>query len=1022
MIRCFKARQFHFLFLCTLLWFFIPGQGRVYGEGKQEDTLSTADTLIAERKYNEAILLLTQYIKNNPDRFDDAQRRLQRIIKLREDYNKIADDLLNILVSDPTNDERKLAMIRQLEGLEAAPNRAAREFILKTKETALFTYNRALFEKIMADGRSLIDKGDYSNATKRYTDGFSLYREEFYQAGYGDIIVNSVNKGLKDVQQNLVTFNTLQPELQKRIDAFINLTTTISFSTNLEPIVTAYTELEDLLLQYAQVRNALSSIGRGFESQYALLQSADPTLGDSSFLPFAFRFILGRKTEIQPEGIVGALDTFWIKGVNSLETAVIRSLNGLYARYNDEYHNNPLALEEGKIEQLRALSDFTLRVCSVWSSVAVKEFQYQMTNYGKSIAVNKIPIYLSIQALLENTNTLTDYYKVLKDYLVIVEQQKLLFESWKTGQASIDRTITGLQGVREQLINLRNTLKMYETNATKRLQYYNAYQDSAIALESGITQLQNGLNSLVFLEQHMNNQELSLVSQKYTVENAGITTNLSARTAAYDKALNLLQGVQLTSQSGSTYLAKYPKESFPLLSDLDRLLSADIQKARALLTSYTAEPAVITNDLLIQKLQNETADLLQKLEVLQSQVRSNRTIAQQQSALADSLKLEGDRRFTEAQSALRSLNFDLARQRLQQSGERYDASLAVQESQELRSLRDQRLLSLAAEISRTENETVVRDVRRLITEAKKSYFTGDFTRAEDTLLQAQNRWKTTNVDDEPEVAYWLTLARSALSIKTGRTIPVTAPLYPEMSQLLNAAQQAFEAGKSLLSAKKRTEALEQFDMARKKIQEVRILFPLNQEAGLLELQIDQLIDPAAFAANFRERLNTAQAKLASQPQEGYAELQDLYTINPGYPGLKAIIERAEIQLGLRLPPPDPKAIARSNELVAAARRIIDTNTRSQFPVALAQLNEALKLNPNNEQAVALKDRIQTDVGGQATVVLSSAAEREYQRAVQELQNGNTIVALAIVEQLLQDPKNKNSTKLVDLHKRIQSRL
>jgi hypothetical protein len=203
---------------------------------------------------------------------------------------------------------------------------------------------------------------------------------------------------------------------------------------------------------------------------------------------------------------------------------------------------------------------------------------------------------------------------------------------------------------------------------------------------------------------------------------------------------------------------------------------------------------------------------------------------------------------------------------------------------------------------------------------------------------------------------------------------------------------------------------------------VRILFPLNQEAGLLELQIDQLIDPAAFAANFRERLNTAQAKLASQPQEGYAELQDLYTINPGYPGLKAIIERAEIQLGLRLPPPDPKAIARSNELVAAARRIIDTNTRSQFPVALAQLNEALKLNPNNEQAVALKDRIQTDVGGQATVVLSSAAEREYQRAVQELQNGNTIVALAIVEQLLQDPKNKNSTKLVDLHKRIQSRL
>ncbi|AEJ19201.1 hypothetical protein [Gracilinema caldarium] len=1022
MIRCFKARQFFFLFLVTLIWFLISGLGKVYAEGKKEDTLSTADTLIAERRYNEAILLLTQYIKNNPDRFDDAQRRLQRIIKLREDYNKIAGDLLNILVSDPTNDERKLAMIRQLEGLEAAPNRAAREFILKTKETALFTYNRAQFEKIMADGRTLIDKGDYGNATKRYTDGFSLYREEFYQAGYGDIVVNSVNKGLKDIQQYLITFNALQPELQKRIDTFINLTTTISFSTNLEPILESYTELEALLYQYANVRNALASIGRGFESQFALLQSADPTLGDSSFLPFAFRFILGRKTEIQPEGIVGALDTFWIKGMNSLENALIHSLNGLYARYYDEYQNNPLVLEDPKIEKLSALSNFTLRVFSVWSSIAVKEFQYQVTNYGKSIAVNKIPIYLSVQALLETTTTLNDYYKVLKDYLVISEQQKMLFESWKAGQASQDGTIAGLQRGRENLINLRNALKIYEDIAAKRLQNYSFYQENGIDLGSGITQLQNGVKSLVFLEQHINDQELSLVSQKYTVENAGITTILNTRTTAYDKALNLIQGMQISTQNGSTYLAKYPKESLPLFNELDRQLSGDIQKARSVLSTYAAEPLVITNDVALQILRKETSDLLRRLEVLQSQVRTNSSIAQQQSALADSLKLEGDRRYLEAQTALRNLNFDLARQRLQQSGERYDASLAVQESFELRSLRDQRLLSLATEISKTENETVVRDVRRLITEAKRAYFTGDFIKAEDTLLQAQNRWKTTNVDDEPEVAYWLTLARSALSIKTGRTIPITAPLYPEMSQLLNAAQQAFEAGRSLLAAKKRTEALEQFDIARKKIQEVRILFPLNQEAGLLELQIDQLIDPAAFAANFRDRLSAAQAKLAAQPQEGYAELQDLYTINPNYPGLKAIIERAEIQLGLRLPPPDPRAIARSNELVAAAKRIIDTNTRSQFPVALAQLNEALKLNPNNEQAVALKDRIQTDVGGQATVVLSSAAEREYQRAVQELQNGNTIVALAIVEQLLQDPKNKNSTKLVELQKRIQSRL
>jgi hypothetical protein len=54
-------------------------------------------------------------------------------------------------------------------------------------------------------------------------------------------------------------------------------------------------------------------------------------------------------------------------------------------------------------------------------------------------------------------------------------------------------------------------------------------------------------------------------------------------------------------------------------------------------------------------------------------------------------------------------------------------------------------------------------------------------------------------------------------------------------------------------------------------------------------------------------------------------------------------------------------------------------------------------------------------------VLSSAAEREYQRAVRELQQGNTLVARDIVQQLLQDPRNR-TTRLTDLQRRIQSYL
>ena len=225
----------------------------------------------------------------------------------------------------------------------------------------------------------------------------------------------------------------------------------------------------------------------------------------------------------------------------------------------------------------------------------------------------------------------------------------------------------------------------------------------------------------------------------------------------------------------------------------------------------------------------------------------------------------------ESRAALSRQNFDLARERLQRAGERFDFSLSIQDSASLRADRDRRLLALSAEITKTENEVVVRDVRRLITSARQLYFDGVFDKAEDSLLQAQNRWKTTNVNDEPEVSYWLTLVRGALSIKTGRTIPTTAPLFAEMSQLLSFALQYFEEGRDLLASRKKVEAVRKFDEAKKKIQEVKIVFPINREASLLSLRIEQLTDPDTFSSSFRRKVSDAQAKLKDRPNEAYSE-------------------------------------------------------------------------------------------------------------------------------------------------------
>ena len=148
----------------------------------------------------------------------------------------------------------------------------------------------------------------------------------------------------------------------------------------------------------------------------------------------------------------------------------------------------------------------------------------------------------------------------------------------------------------------------------------------------------------------------------------------------------------------------------------------------------------------------------------------------------------------------------------------------------------------------------------------------------------------------------------------------------------------------------------------------------------------------------------------------------MYEIDSDFPGLKKLVDDVEIYLGIKIPPPDPASIARSSELTRSARRIYDANSRSVFQVALSQLDEAIRLNPDNQEAITLKDRMQTAVGGQAVAVLSAKDEERYQQAVRELQRGNKITASALVEQLMQSPGSRNSAKIADLKRRIDSQL
>jgi hypothetical protein len=240
-----------------------------------------------------------------------------------------------------------------------------------------------------------------------------------------------------------------------------------------------------------------------------------------------------------------------------------------------------------------------------------------------------------------------------------------------------------------------------------------------------------------------------------------------------------------------------------------------------------------------------------------------------------------------------------------------------------------------------------------------------------------------------------------------------------MSQLLSQARRSYDEGVRLINAGSRSQGLAKFEEARLKTREVKLMFPLNQEAGILELRMDQYTDTAAFNATFEQRLRTAINGTKQRSVESFADLQNLAEINPGYPGMRGIVTQAEIDMGYRPPPPNPRDLARSRELTASASRILDTNNTTMFEVALSQINEAITLNPENIEATRVKDRLLNRMSVPGGIVLTSEDEAEYQRALRDLQAGNTLIARAIVERLLQNPRNRNITKLVELQRRIQ---
>jgi len=985
-----------------------------WGMGGREDPITLADTLIEEQKYDEAILYLTEFMKEYPDRFDAAQSRLRRITNIRAAYNKAATDLLEVLINEPTNEEKKLAMIAELESFERNPNPAVKDFVKKTKDLALFTYNRAKFEEIMAQGNELIDARSFAEATSTYESGFALYRPEFLEMGLEQSVIDDAFARVASVSESIALYASLGVAME---DAFIALAAADK-SGDMEAIRSAWSTASAAALSVAGIRRSIVDQGRALEASFGNISANDTTVTENSFLPFAFRLVLGRRTESRLEGIVGAIDAGWTGTLGTAQTALDTALALTLSAAREAYDAKDWDTAAQRFSDVAAYAEQGMALVSLWSHYVPSDLVERSTTLGQAALQLKGADYLRFLHLSRTAGL----YSTLVSIQVQLDTEASSLKAYVPGTGS-PRTevLSRFAAWRSGFTGAQEAIKAIQSLSITSAQQMTGWKESGYGTDSSQAEqvaADTRINDALFKSQTM---EVSAIAALQAYEYGLLTASADRAVVILGTGRNLLVGIPSDDPLLPDATFRYPTKAVESLVSANRALTTLAAEISAYLRTFTSLPGYAASSVSVTEWSTRANSLNATIAAALAETATLTAQANEQKLLAASSKLEAERRVAESRSALRANNFETARERLERARERYLASLAFEQDALLRAQSDIILSELAATILKTENDLVVADTRRLLTSGKASYLDGEFDRAESSLLQARARWATTNTTTEVEVEYWLKLVQTALSVKTGRDIPVTAPLFPEMSQLLSLAKRYYEEGAALLTKRDKTGAIKSFNLARQKISEVKVVFPLNQEARVLELKIDQLSDPDAFNRQFAKLFSEAKAKVDSKTDltTAYSDLKDLEAINPRYLGLKTQIERAEILLGFRQPPPDLKALAEARSLVQAAQKIFDSGQVTQFAFARAQLEKAILLDPNNANASALKDRLATYIGGDTAIVLSSAAETFYNEAVTFFTGGDYINARSRLTRLVAVfPKGGSIQKVADLDSRL----
>ncbi len=991
------------LFLLLLL-----GGGVAYASGQKEDALTTARRLITEERYNDAILLLTQVIKKNPRRFDQAQALLEQVDRARNLYNAKMAELVSVFNKGDL--DKAYLILQQLADLDKAPNRRTLDSQEYARETATVVYNNNRFRQIMEEALPLLAAGRYSEAVSTYLTGFNLGYDSFTSSRLGNIVINQALDLRAVLQARAQHFQSLGPPIEAAVGSVVT-------QANPADLSKAIDVLGERIGQLAEDRSAEAAAAAKLLALRDSILKQHGSARDVFFLTYVEKFVHGRGGESPPEGILFAIDGARTSVLSRAFDRISASMEESFAAGSERLRAGDYAAASADFRRSGAYVPLAERVSGLWDPRLTTDPAFAL-NPGVGASASPALAAGLPDYLLASARGLA-----VEDSLKVVSALSEI-ETINTGLAGAD-SLDALHRLRVSMdtigVTVQGDIDRWQGLKAK----YGSLAGMGYSVGKSIAAADGMIDLLNSVRAKGTAPEVTLVDRIARLQLGPAKAILAEQQTAVETARKLLDGVPLTIGDETlheTIQAKYPaKASDDLKAVLGSLDSLGETLQSVVAGIESAPPAVIASPGVQNSLKAAKAFVAQTDSLL----GTAKAAADTASSLlfqAERFRQEGDNSLRAAQDAIARQQYAAARERIATAAERLDRSLSFAENPTVRRERDSTIPELSRQITDAENDIVVRDVRSYINQGKALYAQSNYSEAQNVFLRAQARWRLTNAQDNPEITTWLQYVDTALTLNSGLVISPSDPLYSEMTQVLNLAESNYSQARALIANGQKSEAMRLLQDAQRKILYVQVPFPLNQEARVLGLRILELTDPSNFQSLFQQRFQTALAKLTQDPREAYVDLKNLQAVEPDFPGLTNALYRTEIATGLRRPPPDPQKIQESNNLYQKAFDIVRTNVRAQYPIAISYLNRAIELDPNNAAATSLKDRLAIDTGGETTVVLSNYAQIQFRQAEEQFIAKSYYEALRIVNQLLKDPANQNYSPLLDLKRRIESKI